>query len=93
MSCYVYIVECKDESFYTRITGNIKRRIAQHNGLSWLPGSRYTKKRRPVFLVHLEEYETRAEARKREKEIKPLSQKEKRDLIKKTSKADILSVI
>ena len=93
MNCYVYIVECEDESFYTGITWNIRRRIEQHNGLSWLPGARYTKSKRPVFLVHLERYASRSEAAKREKKIKEYSHEEKHLLIAHATKADILSAI
>ncbi len=93
MYCYVYIVEGKDGNFYTGITSNVRRRINQHNGVSWWPGARYTKSRRPVFLVHLEKFNSRKEAAVREKEIKSFSHQAKIDLISKISKADILSAI
>jgi len=93
MNYYVYIVECKDETFYTGITWNIRRRIEQHNGVSWLPGAKYTKSRRPVFLVHLEKYPSRREAHKRELEIKEFSHAEKQELINHATKGDILSAI
>jgi putative endonuclease len=93
MACYVYIVEGKDGNFYTGITSNVRRRIEQHNGLSKLPGGRYTKSRRPVFLVHLEKFTTRREAHKRELEIKEFSHTQKRDLINQTTKAAILTAI
>ena len=31
MGLYVYIVECSDGSFYTGVTNNLDRRIAEHN--------------------------------------------------------------
>ncbi len=93
MTYYVYIVECKDETFYTGVTWNIRRRIEQHNGMNLWPGAKYTKSRRPVFLVHLEKFSSRREALKRELEVKELSHHEKQDLINKTAKGDILSAI
>lgn len=93
MTCYAYIIEGTDNTFYTGITGNLRRRIEQHNGISWLPGARYTKSRRPLFLVHVERFDSRREARFREKEIKTMSHGEKIDLISRTSKANILSAI
>jgi len=31
MSWFVYIVECRDKSFYTGICWNLKKRIKEHN--------------------------------------------------------------
>lgn len=78
----VYIVQCKDSSFYTWITTDIERRIKQHNGeLTWW--AKYTKSRSPVFLIYKQEFENRSEATKREIEIKKLTKKQKLELIKK----------
>lgn len=93
MTCYLYVVEGKDGHFYTGITSNVRRRIEQHNGMSWWPGARYTKSRRPVFLVHLERYKTRSEARRREIEVKSLSHDEKAAVISRCTKSDLLSAI
>ncbi len=93
MSYYVYIVECKDETFYTGITWNIRRRIEQHNGMNLWPGAKYTKSRRPVFLVHLEKFSSRVGALKREREIKEFSHAEKQELINRSTKGAILSAI
>jgi predicted GIY-YIG superfamily endonuclease len=48
---------------------------------------------RPVFLQHLERYETRAEARKRELKIQSWNHEQKIEFIKNISKGDILSAI
>lgn len=92
-SYYVYIVVCKDDNFYTGQTGNIRMRLNQHNGVSYWPGAKYTKSRRPVFLQHLEKFQTRKDAMARENEIKQMPHTEKRDLIDKTSKDQILSAV
>jgi putative endonuclease len=90
---YVYILACKDGTFYTGQTRSIRMRLNQHNGLGYWPGSRYTKTRRPVFLQHLEKFPTRKDALKREREIKNMTKEERSALIQRTTKGDILSAI
>lgn len=76
---YVYIVKCKDDSFYTGYAKNVEQRVEKHNkGL----GAKYTKVRRPVVLVYQEMYETKSEALKREYQIKQYSRNKKLALIK-----------
>jgi putative endonuclease len=93
MNYYVYILACKDGTFYTGMSGNLRRRINQHNGLTMFSGARYTKSRRPVFLQHVEKFNQRKEAHKRELEIKEMSHDEKLLLILGTTKEQILSAI
>ena len=94
MSYYTYIVTCSDGTLYTGITNNIRRRIEEHNGVSWWRGAKYTRARRPVFLSHLEKYPDRSEAMKREWFIKhKMNRQEKLDLIKGTDKESILDAI
>lgn len=60
-------------------------RIKAHNeGL----GAKYTRGRRPVELVYVEEYETRREAMRREVKIKRLSRKDKLNMIQRGSGDD-----
>tara|TARA_B100001250_G_scaffold392909_1_gene395131 strand:- start:12211 stop:12489 length:279 start_codon:yes stop_codon:yes gene_type:complete len=76
-SWYVYILVCIDNTLYTGITKNIKRRINQHNnGL----GAKYVKGRLPVQLVYRETYKSHSEAAKREYQIKNMSKLEKEKL-------------
>ena len=74
---YTYIVECNDKSFYTGITDNLEIRIKEHNGFGSKPGAKYTRSKRPVKLVHFEEFATRKEAAAREREIKKMDRAEK----------------
>lgn len=77
MTCYCYIIECADGTYYTGWTTNPERRLAQHNkGV----GARYTKTRRPVKLVYLEEQADKRAALKRERAIKALPRKKKMEL-------------
>ena len=76
---YTYILKCKDETLYTWWTNDIEKRLEAHNAGK---GAKYTRSRRPVELVYLEQFETKEEAMRREWEIKQLSRTEKWKLIK-----------
>ncbi|MBI1974970.1 MAG: GIY-YIG nuclease family protein [Parcubacteria group bacterium] len=82
---YVYILECADQSLYVGCTNNLEKRVKQHNDSKW--GAHYTKIRRPVKLVHSEQFETLIEARRRENEIKGWRREKKLALIKKISQS------
>ncbi len=78
MTCYCYILECADGTYYTGWTTDPERRVKQHNkGI----GARYTKTRRPVKLVYLEEQPDKISALKRELAIKKLKRAQKSKLI------------
>ncbi len=49
---YVYILKCKDLTYYTGITNNTERRLIQHN--KGINKEAYTHIRRPVELVYCE---------------------------------------
>jgi putative endonuclease len=77
MSFFCYILECSDGTFYTGWTNDPERRVTQHNkGV----GARYTRTRRPVKLVYLEEQPDKITALKRERAIKALPRKKKMEL-------------
>ncbi len=76
---YVYIVECRDGTYYTGWTNDLLNRIISHNkGF----GAKYTRARYPVVLKYFECCKTRSEAQKREVEIKKLSKLRKSELFK-----------
>ena len=77
---FVYIVECSDKSLYTGITNNLDRRLKEHNNN--ILGSKYTRIRRPVKIIHFETFITRSQALKKENEIKGWNRKRKLQLIK-----------
>jgi putative endonuclease len=78
MVFYCYILECSDGSFYTGWTTDPERRLSQHNRGT---GARYTRSRRPVQLVYLEELPDKGAALKRERAIKALPRTKKQKLI------------
>lgn len=86
MSHFVYILRCCDGSLYTGYTTDVSRRVAEHNGdggavKNRAAGARYTRARRPVFLVHTEVCESRSAALKREATIKKMTKAEKEALL------------
>lgn len=85
MSWYVYIVRCADDTLYTGIARDPERRVDEHNGAR-PRAARYTRGRRPVRLVYREARASRAEATRREIEIKQLPRAAKLALIKSESK-------
>ena len=77
---YVYILQCKDKTFYTGITNDLKRRVEEHNISD--RGAKYTRGRRPVKLVYLCRRKNKSRAQKEECRIKKLSRAEKIKMIK-----------
>ncbi|MFH1525997.1 MAG: GIY-YIG nuclease family protein [Bacteroidota bacterium] len=67
MAYYTYVLYSSNfDKIYIGQTSDIIKRLPQHNaGLS-----KHTKKYRPWEIIHTEEFSTRSEAMKREKELK-----------------------
>lgn len=78
MAFYCYILECADGTFYTGWTTDPPRRERQHNAGR---GAKYTRTRRPVKMVYIEEQPNRVTAMKRERVIKKMTREQKRKLI------------
>lgn len=78
---YVYILLCSDNSYYIGKTNNIVKRLESHNGVK-KGGAKYTRSRRPVYLVYYECLPNKSEALKREYCLKKLSRFEKETLVK-----------
>jgi len=78
MSCYCYIVECADGTYYTGWAVDPEKRVAVHNKGR---GARYTRTRCPVRLVYVEELPDRTSAMKRELAIKKMNRGGKEKLI------------
>ena len=75
----LYVLKCKDNSLYTGITTDLKRRIEEHRQKK---GSKYVASRLPFKLVHTEKIQNRSEASKRESEIKGWERDEKIENLK-----------
>ena len=76
---YVYIVKCKDNSYYTGVTNDIEKRIAEHN--SGFDKNSYTFSRKPVELMFTYEFNDINQAIAFEKQLKGWSRKKKEAVI------------
>ena len=72
------MLECKDGTFYTGYTTDLKSRFEKHNSGC---GAKYTRGRINVKLVYFEIFETKSEALKREIKIKKMNRLRKEKLV------------
>ena len=75
---YLYILKCKDGTFYTGITTDVEKRLEMHRSGK---GAKYTRGRGPLELVYSETCENHSQALKRECEVKKLPKEQKQQLI------------
>jgi predicted GIY-YIG superfamily endonuclease len=78
MPFYVYILLCRDGSFYTGYTKNLEERTKLHESGN---GARYTRMHKPERVAYVELFSSRAKAIKRERAIKKFSHQQKLNLI------------
>jgi putative endonuclease len=71
---YLYLIECRDGSFYAGVTNDLTRRYQAHlEGR----GARYTRSHPPLRLIGARPYADRAAASRAEWEIKQLPKHKK----------------
>jgi len=75
---YTYILRCGDGTLYTGWTNDLEKRLAAHQSGK---GCKYTRVRLPVELAYYECHDTKAEAMRREWQIKQLTRQEKLRMI------------
>jgi putative endonuclease len=78
MAFYMYILKCKDGSYYTGHTDNLEKRLYEHRQSAV---ESYTSTRLPVVLVYCEQFGTRLEALEMERRIKGWRRSKKEALI------------
>lgn len=76
---YVYILKCKDGTYYTGVTNDVEKRFIQHN--AGINKESYTYSRLPVTLVFCELFTDYNLAIEWETKIKKWSAKKKEALI------------
>lgn len=74
----VYLLLCDQKIIYTGITNDLELRLKQHRNKS----SSFTKQFSDLKLIYSENFDTKFEAAKREKEIKGWTRTKKLALIK-----------
>jgi putative endonuclease len=80
-SWFVYIIHCGDQSYYTGIATDVKRRFDEHQSQGRLC-ARYLRGRLPLQLVYTVEVTDRVTALQLEYRIKQLPRSKKIQLIK-----------
>lgn len=75
---YLYILRCKDGTYYTGITTDVEKRLEAHRSGK---GAKYTRGRGPLELVYSETCENHSHALKREHEVKKLPRDQKLQII------------
>lgn len=81
---YFYILRCSDNSLYSGIAKDVKKRLREHNSKGGR-GAKYTRAKGPVNLVYTEEYIDVKEAMRRERQVKKMRKSEKENLIMKSA--------
>jgi len=76
---FTYIIQCKDNSFYTGITSDLQRRFQEHKEGK---GGKYTSSHKVLKLMFSESFTTKGEALKREIQLKGWSHQKKENLIR-----------
>lgn len=83
---YIYILLCSDNSLYTGYTTDLKRRFKDHTEGK---GSKYVRSKLPAKLIYSEEFKSKSEALKRERQIKGWKRKKKIEILKLRIKKDL----
>ena len=85
---YVYILLCTDNTFYTGISNNPKKRFETHKAGK---GAKYTRSHKPIKIVYLEKFPTKQDVMKREREIKNLH-RNKKEILVQNNTIDLSSI-
>lgn len=75
----LYILKCRDNTYYIGTSNNLERRLQEHrDGI----GCDYTAKRLPIELLFIETFETENAAYNAEQQLKGWSRKKKEAYMK-----------
>ncbi len=80
MNWYVYIIETTSKKFYTGISTDVERRFKEHLS-DKKKGAKFFRSNTPKSVIHIEEFENRSLASKREYEIKKMTRVQKEKLV------------
>lgn len=80
MAAYVYMLRCRDGSYYVGTTrASLEKRVAEHNAGAF---DGYTSRRRPMVLVHYQEFGHIIDAIAAERQIKGWNRARKEALMR-----------
>lgn len=85
---FMYVVECRDGSYYTGYTTDIKKRVAVHNSGK---GAKYTRARLPVKLIYAQGFASKEEAMSAEALLKRKKRPQKEIFLSENQDRNLLS--
>ncbi|MCP9056324.1 GIY-YIG nuclease family protein [Streptococcus infantis] len=85
---YMYVVECRDGSYYTGYTTDVKKRVAVHNSGK---GAKYTRARLPVKLIYAQGFDSKEEAMSAEVLLKRKKRAQKERFLSENQEKNLLS--
>ena len=85
---YMYVVECRDGSYYTGYTTDVKKRVAVHNSGK---GAKYTRARLPVKLIYVQGFDSKEEAMSAEVLLKRKKRVQKERFLSENQEKNLLS--
>lgn len=77
---FVYMLQCRNGTYYTGYTSNLEKRIKEHN--DGKRGAKYLRGKLPVKLAYAKEFRYYKRAVRKEAAIKKLSHKQKGELVR-----------
>lgn len=86
---YLYLLECQDGSIYTGIALDVHARFKQHQ---LGKGARYTRSHRPLRLLAVAEFTSRALAQRAEYQLKRYSAQKKRLVAQSLSEGKVVCI-
>lgn len=75
---YMYVLECRDGSYYIGYTTDVRRRLAIHNSGK---GAKYTRARLPVKLIYAQGFASKEEAMSAEALLKRKKRPQKEEFL------------
>lgn len=76
---FIYVLRCADNSLYCGVTTDLTRRVTEHNESA--KGAKYTRSRRPVYLVASWPCLCKGDALRAEHAFKRKSKAEKEEIV------------
>ena len=84
---YMYVLECRDGSYYTGYTTDVRRRLAMHNSGK---GAKYTRARLPVKLIYAQGFASKEEAMSAEALLKRKKRPQKERFLSENQDRNLL---
>jgi putative endonuclease len=83
---FVYIVRCKNNTYYTGYTSDLQQRVEEHNSGR---GAKYVRGKGPVTLMYVKEYRYYKNALAGERKVKKMTRRQKELMIRKYAPVDV----